>query len=63
MFAGGHKTLLAYACIRDAVERRPDVSVVVSVPTLALLDQWVFRLTDDLRQTLLRQPPTQLCIW
>ncbi|HSH58497.1 MAG TPA: DEAD/DEAH box helicase [Acidimicrobiales bacterium] len=45
---GGGKTFLAYACILDVVERRPDACVVVLVPTVALLDQWLVGLTDDL---------------
>lgn len=40
--------MLAYACILDLVDRRPDAAVVVLVPTLALLDQWLVGLTDEL---------------
>lgn len=45
---GGGKTVFAYACILDLVDRRPDAAVVVLVPTLALLDQWLVGLTDEL---------------
>lgn len=45
---GGGKTIFAYACILDVIERKPATAVVILVPTLALLDQWFVGLTDDL---------------
>lgn len=45
---GGGKTLLAYACILDLLERRPKTAVVILVPTVALLDQWFVGLGEDL---------------
>jgi superfamily II DNA or RNA helicase len=45
---GGGKTVLAYACILDLIERQPATAIVILVPTLALLDQWFVGLTDDL---------------
>lgn len=45
---GGGKTWFALACVVDLLERKPNTSVVIVVPTAALLDQWVVVLTDDL---------------
>jgi superfamily II DNA or RNA helicase len=45
---GGGKTVLAYACMLDLLRRRPDVRIVILVPTVALQDQWAVGLTDDL---------------
>jgi superfamily II DNA or RNA helicase len=44
---GGGKTWFALACVRDLVSRRPDTTVLIVVPTVALLDQWAVVLTDD----------------
>ena len=44
---GGGKTWFALACTLDLLRRRPDTLVVIVVPTVALLDQWVVVLTDD----------------
>jgi superfamily II DNA or RNA helicase len=45
---GGGKTVLAYACILDLLERKPKTAVVILVPTVALLDQWFVGLGEDL---------------
>jgi superfamily II DNA or RNA helicase len=45
---GGGKTWFALACVIDLLRRKPDTAVVIVVPTVALLDQWVVVLTDDL---------------
>lgn len=45
---GGGKTWFALACVVDLLERKPSTSVVIVVPTTALLDQWIVVLTDDL---------------
>lgn len=45
---GGGKTILAYACMLDLLQRQPGTAIVILVPTLALLDQWVVGLTEDL---------------
>lgn len=45
---GGGKTWFALACVLDLLKRKPDTAVVIVVPTVALLDQWVVVLTDDL---------------
>jgi superfamily II DNA or RNA helicase len=45
---GGGKTWFALACVIDFLKRRPDTAIVIVVPTVALLDQWVVVLTDDL---------------
>ena len=45
---GGGKTWFALACVVDLLERKPETSIVIVVPTTALLDQWVVVLTDDL---------------
>jgi superfamily II DNA or RNA helicase len=45
---GGGKTWFALACMLDLLKRRPDMALVIVVPTVALLDQWVVVLTDDL---------------
>lgn len=48
MVTGGGKTVFAYACILDVVKRKPATTIVILVPTTALLDQWFVGLTDDL---------------
>jgi superfamily II DNA or RNA helicase len=45
---GGGKTWFALACVSDFLPRNPQTRVVIIVPTVALLDQWVVVLTDDL---------------
>jgi superfamily II DNA or RNA helicase len=45
---GGGKTWFALACVIDFLQRRSDTSIVIVVPTVALLDQWVVVLADDL---------------
>lgn len=45
---GGGKTWFALACVIDFLKRRPNTVIVIVVPTVALLDQWVVVLTDDL---------------
>jgi superfamily II DNA or RNA helicase len=45
---GGGKTWFALACALDLLRRQSDTLVVIVVPTVALLDQWVVVLTDDL---------------
>lgn len=45
---GGGKTLFALACALDLLHRQPETLVAIVVPTVALLDQWVVVLTDDL---------------
>lgn len=45
---GGGKTWFALACVLRLLGERPDASIVIVVPTVALLDQWVVVLTDDL---------------
>jgi superfamily II DNA or RNA helicase len=45
---GGGKTWFALACALDLLNRRSDALVVITVPTIALLDQWVVVLTEDL---------------
>ena len=42
------KTFFAFLCILDLLARRPEATVVIVVPTLALLDQWYLSLQDDL---------------
>jgi superfamily II DNA or RNA helicase len=45
---GGGKTWFSLACVIDLLARRPDTAIVIVVPTVALLDQWVVVLSDDL---------------
>jgi superfamily II DNA or RNA helicase len=45
---GGGKTWFALACVVDLLSRHPEARIVIVVPTVALLDQWVVVLTDDL---------------
>ncbi|WP_433375136.1 DEAD/DEAH box helicase [Actinoplanes sp. CA-142083] len=45
---GGGKTFFAFACMVEARRRNPDVVTIIVVPTVALLDQWVVGLVDDL---------------
>jgi superfamily II DNA or RNA helicase len=46
---GGGKTWFALACVQDLLERKPETTVIIVVPTIALLDQWVVVLTDDMK--------------
>lgn len=46
---GGGKTFFACLCIVEFLKKRLDGYVVVVVPTLTLLDQWVVVLTEDLQ--------------
>jgi superfamily II DNA or RNA helicase len=46
---GGGKTWFALACVHDLLSRQPDTTVVIVVPTVALLDQWSVVLADDLK--------------
>ncbi len=46
---GGGKTWFALACVHDLLQRKPETTVVIVVPTIALLDQWVVVLTDDMK--------------
>lgn len=45
---GGGKTRFAEACIVQFLEDAPDAAVHIVVPTLALVDQWVVGLEEDL---------------
>jgi superfamily II DNA or RNA helicase len=45
---GGGKTWFALACVQDLLSRRTNLLVTIVVPTVALLDQWVVVLVDDL---------------
>jgi superfamily II DNA or RNA helicase len=45
---GGGKTMFAYQCMLDLRSRLPSAATTILVPTVALLDQWVVGLTDDL---------------
>lgn len=45
---GGGKTWFALACVLDHLHRQPETTIIIVVPTVALLDQWVVVLTDDL---------------
>lgn len=45
---GGGKTIFAYACMREVIQRAPDTRFVILVPTVALQDQWAVGLVDDL---------------
>jgi superfamily II DNA or RNA helicase len=45
---GGGKTIFAYACILDLMEREPGATIIILVPTLALLDQWFVGLSEDM---------------
>jgi superfamily II DNA or RNA helicase len=46
---GGGKTWFALACVHDLLCRRPDAVIVIVVPTIALLDQWMVVLMDDMK--------------
>ncbi len=46
---GGGKTMFAYQCILDLRARQKDLVTTIVVPTVALLDQWVVGLSEDLR--------------
>ncbi len=48
---GGGKTAFAFMCMQEARTLLPLHRVVITVPTVALLDQWVLGLTDDLGVT------------
>lgn len=43
---GGGKTFFAYLCLAEFLRRHEDGTVVIVVPTLALLDQWVVDISD-----------------
>lgn len=45
---GGGKTVFAYLCIGEFLERFPDGRVVIVVPTIALLDQWFVDICDSM---------------
>jgi superfamily II DNA or RNA helicase len=45
---GGGKTLFAQMCMIAFKERHPRGQVVILVPTVALLDQWIVSVTEDL---------------
>ncbi len=45
---GGGKTVFAITAIRWAIEQRPDVKVLVTVPTVALQEQWLEELAAHL---------------
>jgi superfamily II DNA or RNA helicase len=45
---GAGKTFFAYLCILDLFKRIPDGSVLIIVPTLALLDQWYVGVQEEL---------------
>lgn len=45
---GGGKTMFAYACMMAAAKAWPDLTFVIVVPTVALMDQWSVGLVDDL---------------
>lgn len=45
---GAGKTIFAELCMLDFVEEEPAGRIVVVVPTLALLDQWLIDLQEDL---------------
>lgn len=45
---GGGKTMFAFACMARIHSASPDTTFVIVVPTVALADQWVVGLTEDL---------------
>lgn len=45
---GGGKTFFAFACMNLVRTRFPEVRFVIIVPTIALADQWIVGLTEDL---------------
>ena len=45
---GGGKTLFAFQCLADAISVAPEIRVIILVPTIALLDQWIVGLEEDL---------------
>lgn len=45
---GGGKTMFAFACMAQVRASNPDAVFVIVVPTIALADQWVIGLTEDL---------------
>jgi superfamily II DNA or RNA helicase len=46
---GGGKTVFAFLCMADLREMDPDVRFLILVPSLALLDQWVVALREELQ--------------
>ncbi len=48
MATGGGKTFFALLCLADFLESRPEGAVYIVVPTLALQDQWLLALNEDL---------------
>jgi len=48
---GGGKTILAFACIKEVYVLKPEVSFIIIVPTIALLDQWVVELCSVMNIT------------
>ena len=46
---GAGKTFFAMQCMLAIWERRPDIKVLIVVPTVALMDQWRAALQDELR--------------
>lgn len=55
---GGGKTVFAEMCAYDALREIAGLRVVIVVPTLALVDQWVVSLQDDLGV-----PSTQVAVY
>jgi superfamily II DNA or RNA helicase len=45
---GGGKTVFAELCALDALTEWPDATVVIVVPTIALLDQWYVALQEEI---------------
>jgi len=41
---GGGKTILALACMKEIHTIKPEISFIIVVPTVALLDQWIIEL-------------------
>ncbi|MFL2708022.1 MAG: DEAD/DEAH box helicase family protein, partial [Gammaproteobacteria bacterium] len=44
---GGGKTFFAIHCLKEYLEENPDKSVLVVVPSIALLDQWYENLSQN----------------
>lgn len=45
---GGGKTVFAFMCMLEARKHNPDIRVLVVVPSVSLLDQWVIALQEEL---------------
>ena len=45
---GGGKSTFAMHCIQEMATHEPSISVIILVPTVALLDQWYVALQEDL---------------